>query len=117
VSTQSLPLHERTGSSGAAGRASIVEILLGAARIAVVLLATLPWVLASLQRARTAREVSAALDSARDEARRPGLRTVVARDAGQHQPVRFVDLDAMARSIARASRSSALPSWCDRRSS
>lgn len=94
--TDSSPWPNRAASSGDSGRASIVEILLGAALVAVVVLATLPWMLASLERARlarTAREVSEALDAARSAARRLGLRTVVAWDHTEHQLVRFVDLD------------------------
>jgi type II secretory pathway pseudopilin PulG len=80
----------------APGRIGFLETLVALALVGIVALMTLPWLFASLNRARlsrTAREAREMVELARLQARKLGLRTHVGWDAGQGRLVAFVDVD------------------------
>jgi type II secretory pathway pseudopilin PulG len=78
------------------GRVGFLEALVALALIGVLVLVTLPWLFATLNRAklaRTAAETREMIELARLQARKLGLRTHVAWDAAGGRLVAYADAD------------------------
>ncbi|HLF57252.1 MAG TPA: hypothetical protein VI942_10440 [Thermoanaerobaculia bacterium] len=77
-------------------RLGFLEGMVALALVGVVALVTLPWLFATLNRARLSRSASETremLELARLQARKLGMRTHVVWDAGRKRLVAFVDVD------------------------